>query len=39
MQGRSLLAGAAVAAAEDGTERPDDEEIVRARLSGLGYIA
>jgi predicted AlkP superfamily phosphohydrolase/phosphomutase len=36
MQGRSLLSGATVAAGWGGAA--DDEELVRARLSGLGYI-
>ena len=36
MQGRSLVAGAA--APDDGGYAPDDEELVRDRLSGLGYI-
>ena len=36
MQGRSLAAGAA--APGDGGYAPDDETIIRDRLSGLGYI-
>ena len=36
MQGRSLAAGAA--SPGDGGYAPDDETIIRDRLSGLGYI-
>jgi predicted AlkP superfamily phosphohydrolase/phosphomutase len=36
MQGRSLVAG--LAGPTDGGYAPDDEAIVRDRLSGLGYI-
>jgi hypothetical protein len=36
MQGRSLAAGAS-SSGDDGYA-PDDEAIVRDRLSGLGYI-
>jgi hypothetical protein len=36
MQGRSLVAGAA--APTGGGYAPDDETIIRDRLSGLGYI-
>jgi predicted AlkP superfamily phosphohydrolase/phosphomutase len=38
MQGRSLAAGATPAAPGEGGYDPDDEAIVRDRLSGLGYI-
>ncbi len=36
MQGRSLVAG--VSSSGDGGYAPDDETIIRDRLSGLGYI-
>ena len=39
MQGRSLAAGQLIAAASAGADSLDEEEIVRARLSGLGYIS
>ena len=39
MQGRSLAAGQLVTAGADLARYPDEEEIIRARLSGLGYIA
>ena len=40
MQGRSLAAGQLVTAGAGGAHQAeDDEEIIRARLSGLGYIA
>jgi predicted AlkP superfamily phosphohydrolase/phosphomutase len=37
MQGRSLVAGAR-GASPDGGYAPDDETIIRDRLSGLGYL-
>jgi predicted AlkP superfamily phosphohydrolase/phosphomutase len=39
MQGRSLAAGQLVIAGTEMPRLPDEEEIIRARLSGLGYIA
>jgi predicted AlkP superfamily phosphohydrolase/phosphomutase len=39
MQGRSLMAGHLVGAGEVRSQDVDDEELVRERLSGLGYIA
>jgi predicted AlkP superfamily phosphohydrolase/phosphomutase len=38
MQGRSLAAGARASSSGEGGYDPDDEAIVRDRLSGLGYI-
>jgi predicted AlkP superfamily phosphohydrolase/phosphomutase len=38
MQGRSLVAGGRLEESEGGDYTPDDETIVRERLSGLGYI-
>jgi predicted AlkP superfamily phosphohydrolase/phosphomutase len=38
MQGRSLISGRRGESAQDGTGDPSGEEIVRERLSGLGYI-
>ncbi|HWP44003.1 MAG TPA: alkaline phosphatase family protein [Blastocatellia bacterium] len=38
MQGRSLVAGRTLAADEAGFS-PDEEEIIRERLAGLGYIS
>jgi len=39
MQGKSLLAGKTLAAAADTGFSADQEEIIRQRLSGLGYIS
>jgi hypothetical protein len=39
MQGRSLVAGQALGAAVGAGYSADGEELVRDRLSGLGYIA
>jgi hypothetical protein len=39
MQGHSLAAGCLVTTGADLSRQPDEEEIIRARLSGLGYIA
>ena len=38
MQGRSLVAGQTPTSAGELDYAPDDETIVRDRLSGLGYI-
>src|SRR5262249_9663916 len=39
MQGRSLASGQLVSSTASRTRYEDEEEIIRARLSGLGYIA
>jgi predicted AlkP superfamily phosphohydrolase/phosphomutase len=39
MQGTSLLAGQTAPPADGGALSPDGEEIIRERLSGLGYIS
>jgi predicted AlkP superfamily phosphohydrolase/phosphomutase len=39
MQGTSLLAGQTARPADGGALSPDGEEIIRERLSGLGYIS
>jgi predicted AlkP superfamily phosphohydrolase/phosphomutase len=39
MQGHSLLGGRSVIARDDGRLLPEEEELIRARLSGLGYVA
>jgi hypothetical protein len=38
MQGRSLVAGKTTPSTGEQAYDPDDETIVRDRLSGLGYI-
>jgi hypothetical protein len=39
MQGRSLVAGKALSGEADTGYTADEEELVRERLSGLGYIS